>query len=142
MFCLKNRLAVVRLTIIALFFAIFAGASYLSANISSEAVRTPSIYIASDRIDLGDVEPSQEKTATFIVENHGSLRLVMNEKKCECGEQRRPALLIPPGKAEQIIVPVDTGFERGVVEKMLVFTTNDRKHPEISLTVRAKIVSE
>jgi hypothetical protein len=100
----------------------------------------PSLKIAKTNLDLGSLSQSSLHKATFLIENRGTRRLVLNELGCGCGETVRDAILIPPRQSEEVTIGLDTQFAWGEIEKKVQFSTNDVAQPQIELTVRAQVV--
>ena len=95
----------------------------------------PKVYVAIDRVDLGVVRPSETREVAFLIENKGLRRLVLNEIRCGCGSPVREAIVVPPGKSEEVPVSLEIGMESGEVERKVSFATNDTAQPRIDLTV-------
>jgi uncharacterized protein DUF1573 len=100
----------------------------------------PMIEIAESTRDGGAVEEGTVVKFRFVVANHGKAPLEIPQVKPSCGcTVPQWDKLIEPGKEGVIEAEMRTIGFRGSVLKHLTVTTNDPQHPQLELTLTAKI---
>lgn len=95
----------------------------------------PRLVFLNSVCDLNVVARGKPHAATFIVKNVGSRRLVINDANQCCGQDSKPALVVPSRASGKLAVTL-TPTKLGIVEQRYMFTTNDPEHPEFTLVVR------
>ncbi|MBT4867480.1 MAG: DUF1573 domain-containing protein [Planctomycetaceae bacterium] len=91
--------------------------------------------------DFGDVEPGQILRASFPVANAGGRRLVVVEESsnCSCSSTTSGGIVVPPGEIGELQITLNTDRLQSAIKTGLQFSTNDPKHPRLTLTLAAKV---
>jgi hypothetical protein len=99
------------------------------------------LYVADPIIEVGVLAPGEVRDVVCPIVNMGDHRLVINERDrgCGCAESVLKTLLISPGAKKDLAVSIDTRFERGAIEKLVSFTTNDPAQPRFDLLIKAAV---
>jgi hypothetical protein len=100
----------------------------------------PVIQMASLTQDGGVVEEGTVVKYRFTAANSGQADLVLEEVRPGCGcTVAHWDRLIKPGEKGSIEAEIHTEHFRGPVMKHLTVVTNDPKHPQLDLSITAKI---
>jgi hypothetical protein len=100
----------------------------------------PMMEVRQTSQDGGTVEEGTVLKYRFTVANHGQSDLEIREVKPSCGcTVPHWDKLIQPGKEGAIDAEVHTEHFRGAILKHLTVISNDPQHPELELSLTAKI---
>ena len=95
----------------------------------------PRLVLSNIVCDLGVVARGKPHATSFVVKNVGFRRLVIHDANQCCGQDPKPALIVPSRASRHLAVTL-TPTSPGTVEQRYTFTTNDPEHPEFTLVVR------
>lgn len=107
----------------------------------SERRDAPSIYIAEQKHDFGQVEAGKQLMWKARIENHGKKELIIRNIKTSCGctavmpEKR----MIAAGDSCQLNITFNTTGREGVQHKTISLMCNDWRRPEVMLSFRAEV---
>jgi Protein of unknown function (DUF1573) len=102
----------------------------------------PVMHISDCTVNLGEISPSEFRDVSFLIENKGTRRLVLNHFTCGCGEPKRYPILVQAGKTNNVTVHFEANQEFGPMEQTVSFTTNDEAKPRVDLTVIAMVTEK
>ncbi len=104
----------------------------------------PSIVFATSAGDLGRLTQGETGRHAFVFGNKGNaaLEILSVETTCGCTIAGLSAKKIPAGKEGRIEVQVNTAGMSGSLEKHVYVKTNDPRHREVVLTVKAVVEPE
>lgn len=100
------------------------------------------MHISDCTVDLGELSPSELRDVSFLIENKGTRRLILNHVGCGCGEPKRYPILVQAGKTNNVMVHFEANQEFGPMERIVSFTTNDEAKPRVDLTVIAMVTEK
>jgi hypothetical protein len=105
------------------------------------------VDIPVDYYDFGKIRASDVVRRDFLVINHGSGPLVIEQAytTCGCTTAELTASIIPPGKASRVTIIFNAGFHPvagQTVRRGLILETNDPERPEAEIWVEASVSSK
>jgi len=107
----------------------------------TEEAPGPDILIESMRHDFGEILERKSYVHTYTVKNVGTEDLIIEEVKPGCGCTAASFTeRIPPGGVGEIVLEVDNEKVTGKFDKAASILTNDPKHPQMSISIAAKII--
>ncbi|HRX87541.1 MAG TPA: DUF1573 domain-containing protein, partial [Phycisphaerae bacterium] len=105
----------------------------------------PVAVVANPSVDLGEAREGVTAVATFVIENHGTSDLIIEDVKPSCGcttvELGEDERVIPPGGKRDIVARLDTTNRLGRQVKPITVKLNDPRSPEIKLTLTVNVVT-
>jgi hypothetical protein len=123
--------------------ALFTPGVTASAEVSAPAAAShlgPMLSVRETSQDGGTVEEGTVLKYRFTVANPGDADLEIKQVKPSCGcTVPRWDKLIAPGKEGAIDAEVHTDHFRGAILKHLTVLSNDPQHPQLELSLTAKI---
>ena len=124
--------------ILALCAALWVAASLLAAD--APAKGKPKATVAEPIKDVATVPKGQKIIHDFVIKNEGDADLMITNVQPACGcTVAEFDKLIKPGATGKVHAVVDTSTFSGPITKGVTVFTNDPDHPQIDLTIHAKI---
>jgi len=105
---------------------------------------TPKIVFVELTHDFGVLKPDQQANCKFDFKNTGDaeLEIINVRSTCGCTAAMPDKKLLAPGETSSIQVRYQAGKGASEVEKKVNIQTNDPDQPYISLTIKAKVVTD
>jgi hypothetical protein len=127
--------------ILALCAVLLVAASLLAADTpSAKAPGKSKATVAEPIKDVGTVPKGQKITHDFLIKNEGDSDLQITNVQPACGcTVAEFDKVIKAGATGKVHAVVDTTTFSGAISKGVSVFTNDPDHPQIELTIRAKI---
>ncbi len=124
--------------ILALCAALWVAAALLAAD--APAKGKPKATVAEPVKDVGTVPKGQKITHDFAIKNEGDADLTITNVQPACGcTVAEFDKLIKPGATGKVHTVVDSSTFAGPISKGVTVFTNDPDHPQIELSIHAKI---
>jgi len=119
--------------ILALCAVLWVAASVLAAG-------KPKATVAEPIKEAGNVPKGQKIINDFVIKNEGDADLQISNVQPACGcTVAEFDKVIKPGQAGKVHAVVDSSTFSGPISKGVTVFTNDPDHPQIELTIRAKV---
>ncbi|HUG90909.1 MAG TPA: DUF1573 domain-containing protein [Planctomycetaceae bacterium] len=101
----------------------------------------PAVFeVDRTEVDFGTVVEGPELTASFVIRNAGSRRLVLRERvACDCLAEGRQVETIPPRESVSVRGRLPTRGRSGPVRRELQFATSDPERPLVTLVLTADV---
>jgi len=102
----------------------------------------PAISFEKTVYDLGDVGQSTKNTCEFRFTNTGQapLKITNVRRTCGCTVFQLDKKECAPGEAGLITVSYTVDRSTGLREKHIYVSSNDNEHPNLKLTIKARVV--
>jgi len=109
-------------------------------------VNRPSPRITFDKVvhDFGNVGPLTDSLCEFRFTNtgDGTLKIGQVEKTCGCTPFLLEKTDYAPGESGSLKVKYYSDTQLGLITKNLTITSNDSVHPQVTLAVKARVISK
>ena len=103
--------------------------------------RVPEITFEKTVHDFGEVAAGQKYSGQFKFTNTGDDLLKITEVKRCCGAVTKLSKEeLEPGESGVLNVEYKSGLRAGLINRRLYVSSNDKKNPKVTLTIKAKIV--
>jgi len=105
----------------------------------------PAIDVEEPVYDFGTVVEGATVEHTFEIENTGDEDLVIEDVRVSCGctATELPTDTLIPSRVVRLSTALSTAGYGGLdISKRIYLTTNDPDHPEVTLTLRGRVVPE
>jgi hypothetical protein len=120
--------------------AILALCAILWVATSLLAAGKPKAVVAEPIKDAGTVAKGDKVVNDFVIKNEGDADLQITNVQPACGcTVAEFDKLIKPGATGKVHAVVDSSTFSGPIAKGVTVFTNDPEHPQIELTIRAKV---
>jgi hypothetical protein len=119
--------------ILALCAALLVAASVLAAG-------KPKATVAEPLKDVGNVSKGEKIVHDFVIKNEGDADLQITNVQPACGcTVAEFDKVIKPGQTGKVHAVIDTATFSGPISKGVSVFTNDPDHPQLELTIHAKV---
>jgi hypothetical protein len=110
----------------------------------SEKKSGPTITFESTVQDLGEIGPSSRKSGEFKFTNTGDdvLKIQKVSKTCGCTTSKLDKKEYAPGESGTLKVTYRASKTPTTVKKNVYVTSNDQKHPKVTLTIQGQVVAK
>jgi Protein of unknown function (DUF1573) len=133
----------IKTVILALCAVLLAAASLLAADTPpapAKAAGKPKATVVEPVKDVGTVPKSQKIIHDFLIKNDGDADLQITNVQPSCGcTVAEFDKVIKPGATGKVHTVIDTSTFSGPIAKGISVFTNDPDHPQMELTIRAKV---
>jgi hypothetical protein len=104
-------------------------------------LRKPRVFLKETSLDLGVLDPDDECSHIFVVQNEGDapLKITKAGTSCKCTISMLPAGDIPPGRGGPIEVESKNDAGDGPFSHTASFATNDPDKPIFELTIQGSV---
>ncbi len=101
----------------------------------------PRIRVEPEAFDFGRALPERTLRKVFRLTNAGERELVLQKPRtsCGCAVGELTATKLAPGRSTQLTVRLETGRNRGRIEKSVLVPSNDPKRPLLEIKLQATI---
>jgi hypothetical protein len=101
----------------------------------------PRVSLAKSEWNFGQVSIGEVLSASFLVRNEGTRRLILDERGVCCGSANQE--IIPPGETKKLTFEIDTSqLPLGPGQKVVSYDTNDRLHRTLVFTLVFELKSD
>lgn len=120
----------------------FATKILLEGEIESEVVNPPLFHIKSNEIDFGAVNEGEVKSEriTFMNRGKGELEILSLKSSCDCAAVSVSKKKLRPNEVAFLSVRFDSRGKNGSLTHTIDIVTNDKKHAEAKVTIKANVV--
>jgi mono/diheme cytochrome c family protein len=107
-----------------------------------DADKPPTLRVAKPEKNLGRIPMEVPAKTVYDLTNIGGapLKLLKVDPSCGCTAAKLGKTVLSPGDSTQLKVELDTSLKVGPTLKTIVLFTNDPKHPETTLTLKADVI--
>ena len=119
----------------------FLLATVFFVSMASDVFAQPRAAIAEPAKDLGIFHQDELINYDFIIKNEGNATLQITDVRAECGcVATNYDKTIGPGQTGKVHAKVNISSFNGVISKDIYIFTNDSTNPEITVTIKGKVI--
>ncbi len=109
---------------------------------SPEGGPLPDVEVPEPEFDFGKIESEKHGQHEFVIKNVGDADLVLTrgETTCRCTVMNFDQITVPPGGITKVLIDWNAEKFAGPITQRATIYTNDPDEPEITLTVKGRVM--